>query len=114
MLKDLKTQKRNGNEITARTIADWIMFRGSDARRANTKLTKEQQAEFERQAQIDSFEQKLTNLNQALGMVGSTADSCMSHIIKYGKPDSRSAGRVSSALSDAIKSLQQLQKELSL
>ena len=114
MLKDLKTQKRNGNEITARTIADYVMNQCSDIRRANTKLTKEQQAEFERQAQVDSFEQKLVNLNQALGMVGSTADSCMSHIIKFGKPDSRSAGRVSSALSDAIKSLQQLQKELSL
>ena len=114
MLKDLKTQKRNGNEITARTIADWIMFRGSDARRANTKLTKEQKAELERQAQIDSFEQKLTNLNQALGMVGSTADSCMAHIIKYGKPDSRLAGRVGIALSEAIKNLHKLQKEMSL
>jgi ParB-like chromosome segregation protein Spo0J len=114
MLKDLKAQKRNGNEITARTIRDYIMHRGSDVRRANTKLTKQQKAELERQAQIESFEQKLINLNQALGMVGSTADSCMSHIIKYGKPDSRSAGRVSSALSDAIKSLQKLQKELSL
>ena len=114
MLKDLKEQKRNGNEITARTIRDYIMFRGSDARRANTKLTKQQKAELERQAQIESFEQKLINLNQALGMVGSTADSCMSHIIKYGKPDSRSAGRVSIALLDAISSLQKLQKELSL
>ena len=114
MLKDLKEQKRNGNEITARTIRDYIMHQGSDIRRANTTLTKQQKAELERQAQVESFEQKLVNLNQALGMVGSTADSCMAHIIKYGKPDSRSAGRVSSALSDAIKSLQKLQKELSL
>lgn len=114
MLKDLKEQKRNGNEITARTIRDYIMHQCSDIRRANTKLTKQQKAELERQAQIESFEQKLINLNQALGMVGSTADSCMSHIIKYGKPDSRSAGRVSIALLDAISSLQKLQKEMSL
>jgi ParB-like chromosome segregation protein Spo0J len=114
MLKQLKTMKRGGKEVTSGTIREYITTRGAEARAKNTRLSNAEKKRREEQALADNFEKKLASLRQALGMVGSTADSCMSHIIKYGKPDSRSAGRVSSALSEAIKSLQQLQKELSL
>lgn len=114
MLEQLSAMKRGGKEVTSGTIRDYITARGAEARSKTTRLSNEEKRRKEEQALADSFEKKLTSLNQALGMVGSTADSCMSHIIKYGKPDSRSAGRVSSALSDAIKSLQQLHKEMSL
>ena len=114
MLKQLKTMKRGGKEVTSGTIREYITTRGAEARAKTTRLSSAEKKRREEQALADSFEKKLASLNQALGMVGSTADSCMSHIIKYGKPDSRSAGRVSSALSDAIKSLQKLQKEMSL
>ena len=114
MLEQLSAMKRGGKEVTSGTIRDYITARGAEARSKTTRLSNEEKRLKEKQALAESFEKKLASLNQALGMVGSTADSCMSHIIKYGKPDSRSAGRVSSALSDAIKSLQQLQKELSL
>lgn len=114
MLDQLKTMKRGGKEVTSGTIREYITTRGAEARTKNTRLSSAEKKRREEQALADNFEKKLASLNQALGMVGSTADSCMSHIIKYGKPDSRSAGRVSIALIDAISSLQKLQKEMSL
>ena len=112
MLKDLKTQKRNGNEITANTIRDWIMWRGSDARRTATNLSKKEKARLEREANHDSYMRQLENLARSLAQVDSVAEKLIHHVQKHGPYDTRDAGRVSLALQGVIKRLQQLKKEV--
>ena len=112
MLKDLKAQKRNGNEITANTIRDWIMWRGSDARRAATNISKKEKARLEREANYDSYMRQLENLARSLAQVDSVAEKLIHHSQKYGPYDTRDAGRVSLALQGVIKRLQQLEKEV--
>lgn len=112
MLKDLKEQKRNGNEITANTIRDYIMWRGSDARRAATTISKKEKARLEKQANYDSFMRQLENLSRSLSQVDSVAHKLIHHVQKHGPYDTRDAGRVSLALEGVIDRLQQLKKEV--
>jgi ParB-like chromosome segregation protein Spo0J len=113
MLKELKELRSNGNEITANTIKDYIMYQGSDARRLATNISKKEKERLENEANFDSFLRQLDNLSRTLAQVDSVANKLIYHAQKHGPYDSRDASRVSLALGRVIDRLQQLQKEIS-